>query len=484
MPRSHGRAVPVRARTAARRMAIVALCALALGACKTFSPDGGMDVVASVAGETLNKDVVAVRTPEEAGASHARVAQLLRRPLTADAAVQVALLNNRGLQAAYNELGIAEAAMVAASLPPSPTVSLQPISGPLEAEIERRLVVDILALATLPARTEIAEEQFRAAQLEAARKTLRLAAETRRAYYRAVGAQELAGLLQQAASAAQSMAELANRLAESGAMNKLDQARQQAFHAETAAGLGRARLEAAAERERLIRALGLDDGDPSLKIPSSLPPLPARVRNLRAVETLALTRRIDLEIGRIELDALAKSYGLTRATRLVNVLDVGVAGKTTIDKPNGPTIREIGPAVELQVPLFDFGETRVRAAEQTYMAAVNRLAEAAVNARSQAREAYAAYRSNYTIAAQYQKEVLPLRQTISDETTLRYNAMMVDVFALLTDARQRIASQTNSVEAHRDFWLAAVGLDAAILGGGDEATSQTKPAAMPADTQP
>jgi outer membrane protein TolC len=483
MPEFLGATVPVQARqwTSIRRVATAALCGLMVGACKTLSPDAGMDVVAGLASDVLHKDVVAVRTPEEASAARARVARLLRRQLTADSAVQVALLNNRGLQAAYNDLGLAEAAMVEASLPPSPTISLQRISGLVEVEIERRIVADILALATLPARTEIAAERFHAAQLRAAQKTLQLAYETRRAYYRAVAAQELVGLLEQVVSTAQSAAELAKRLGESGAMNKLDQARQQAFHAETVANLGRARQQATGERERLSRALGLWGNDLSFKIPNSLPTLPARPKTLPAVEKQAVAQRIDLQIGRVELDALAKSYGLTRATRFLNLLDLSAVSKTIIDKRTGEHIRDLGLDAELQVPLFDFGEARLREAEETYMAAVNRLAETAVNARSRARQAYLAYRSSYDIAAQYRDEVVPLRQIISDETTFRYNAMMIDAFALLTEARQRIASGTSGVEAHRDFWLAAVDLDAAILGSGpNEASGEaTSPAIMP-----
>src|SRR3984893_11802721 len=200
-----------------------------------------MDAVADIAGDALKSDVLAIRTPEQAAAAHAKVEQLLRRPLTARAAVQVALLNNRGLQAAYNELGIAEAAMVKASLPPSPTFSLQRISGAVELEIERRIIGDILALATLPARSEIAGDRFRQAQLRAAEATLRAAAETRRAYYRSIAALEMVGFLDQAAAAAKTADELAKRLVESGAMNKLDQARQQAFHAEIAAQVAKAR---------------------------------------------------------------------------------------------------------------------------------------------------------------------------------------------------------------------------------------------------
>src|ERR1700730_16066334 len=161
---------------------------LLVSACKTLSPDAGMDAVADIAGDALNSDVVAIRTPEQAAAARAKIEQLLRRPLTAHAAVQVALLNNRGLQAAYNELGIAEAAMMQASLPPSPTISLQRISGAVEIEIERRIVGDILALATFPVRSEIAGDRFRQAQLHAAAATLRVAAESRRAYYRSIPA--------------------------------------------------------------------------------------------------------------------------------------------------------------------------------------------------------------------------------------------------------------------------------------------------------
>ena len=108
----------------------------------------------------------------------------------------------------------------------------------------------------------------------------------------------------------------------------------------------------------------------------------------------------------------------------------------------------------------------MRQAEQTYMAAVNRLAEKAVNVRSQARDAYRNYRASYDIASHYQREVLPLRKIISDEMTLRYGAMQIDVFALLTEQRQRVAAAVAGLEAQRNFWLASTDLSAAIIGGG------------------
>ncbi len=56
--------------------------------------------------------------------------------------------------------------------------------------------------------------------------------------------------------------------------------------------------------------------------------------------------------------------------------------------------------------------------------------------------------------------MLPLRKIISDEMLLRYNAMQVDVFSLLAEARQRIASNTAAIAAERDFWLAEADLGA------------------------
>jgi outer membrane protein TolC len=439
--------------------------ALLLAGCKTFSPDGGMNLVSDVASQQLHKDVVAVRTPEQAAAARARVQQLIKRPLTAETAVQVALLNNRGLQAAYNELGLAETAMVAESLPANPKLSLSRIASAADIEIERKIVADILALATLPARADIAQDRFRQAQLRAAGETVRFAADARRAYYRAIASQQTARLLADAQSGAAIAAKLATRLGQSGALNKLDQARQQVFYAEITAQLATARRQAAGERERLIRAMGLWGDDLAFKLPASLPALPARPRALPTVERDALGHRIDVQIARIEVETLAKSYGLSQATRFVNVLDVGFIDKTT--RPaDAASDRQRGVEVELQVPLFDFGETRLREAEQTYMLAVNRLAEKAVNVRSQARDAYRGYRATFDIASHYQREVLPLRKIISDEMMLRYGAMQTDIFALLSESRQRIAASAAAIDAQRNFWLASTDLSTAIIGGG------------------
>jgi outer membrane protein TolC len=436
-----------------------------LAGCARFSPDGGMDVVTDIVATELKVDASKIDGEESNAAAGARTRELLASPLSADRAVRIALLNNKGLQAAYNELGIAEAAKVDASLPPNPTFVLSRLSTSVELDVERQIVVDLLALATLPARSEIAADRFHQAQLQAAEETLRLGAETRRNFYRAVAARQLVGFLTEATAAAETTAKLAKELGDTGAMNKLDLAREQTFYVELTAQLAPSQQQAASEREELIRSLGLWGGDHALKLPAVLPALPKRAEAMQVVEVEAIRRRVDLQIARIEVDTLAKFYGLTQATRFINLLNVSGISRTQSD-PGGLHGTGGGAEVEFQIPIFDFGEVRLRQTGETYMEAVNRLTEKAVNVRSEARDAYGRYRSAYDIALKYRDQVLPLRKVITDETMLRYGAMQIDVFSLLTEARQRLAVNVAAIESQRDFWLANTNLRAAITGGG------------------
>ena len=466
---SHGR----------RRRAVALLVALGLplGGCVGFSADGGLGPASSYAALELGKNIVKVSDEATAIDATAHADQLLRRPLTPDTAVQVALLRNRALQAAFNDLGISEAEFVQATLPPVPRLSLTRTAGDLSLEVDRAITASLIELLTLPIRVPIARNRFRAEQFRAVGQVLRLAGEARRQFYRTVAANQSVAYLEQALASAGSASTLAKQLGETGALNKLEQAREHAFYSELGAQLAKARVLQRVEREKLIRLLGLWGREIDFKLPNGLPALPGRLASGAQLEAEALRKRADIQTARYELRTLAGQYGLNQVSAFVNVLDIGYADildRSKTIEPNaqgGFDVRRDktfmrGFSADLVIPIYDFGTTVVRGAQEAYLGAAHRLAEKAVNARSEVREAYQRYRGQYDITRHYQRSVLPLRKTIQDQALLQYSGMLIDVTTLIIDARSRILSNIQAIEAQRDFWVAATDLRAAVIGGG------------------
>ena len=81
------------------------------------------------------------------------------------------------------------------------------------------------------------EQRFETVKLQVADRVLHLAAETRKAYFEAVAAQQGVVYAQQVNAAAEAGATLASRMARVGNWSKLDQSREQVFYAEAAAEL-------------------------------------------------------------------------------------------------------------------------------------------------------------------------------------------------------------------------------------------------------
>jgi len=441
---------------------IVAVTTLA--GCATFSNDGGFGSVEQITRERLNKDVKWARNDTERSALQMRVGELLANPLSIDDAIQVALYNNRGLQAAFFDLGISEAELVQAGRLPNPHFSMLRASklenGIREYKIEQALTFNIFALITMPLAVEVEKRNFEQTQRLAAIEVARLAAEARQAYFTAVAADESVRYMRKVKQAAEAGAELARRMAQVGNFSKLRQAREQAFYADAALNLARAEQSAVAARERLARVLGVTERS-QIKLPDRLPDLPKDPNELGDLEQLALDQRLDLLAIRLETEALAKNLGLTQATRFINVLEVGPARVLEGEKNSG---YKKGYEISFELPIFDWGGAKVAKAESVYMQAVERAAEAATNARSEVREAYHAYRTNYDIARHYRDEIVPLNKRISDESMLRYNGMLIGVFDLLADARAQIGSVNSYIETLRDFWIAQGDLDMSLIG--------------------
>lgn len=447
--------------TPALRTVAIAALALTLSGCAGFSRDGGLDAVSSMTSARIGQDIRLERTAGLDAAAQAELARLSQQPLTADDAVRIALLNNQGLRASLQTLGIAEADLVQAGRMANPALRFGRMSGGGETEIERGIMFDLVGLLTIPLRREIESRRFEGARLAAATDAVRLAADTRKAWFNAVAAAQSAQYAEQVREAAQASAELAARMAKVGNLSALDQTREQVFSAEASAQLARARHQALAAREQLARLMGLWGAQTGYRLPDRLPELPGAPRDAANIESLAMQQRLDVQLAKLNTQATARALGLSRATGFVNVLDAGYVNKSTSGAP-----RENGYEIELALPLFDWGGARTAKAEALYMQAVQRTADTAITARSQVREAYSAYRTSYDLARHYRDEIVPLRKKISNETLLRYNGMLMSVFELLADARAQINGVNAAIEAQRDYWLADTDLQAAISGSG------------------
>ncbi|MTW13647.1 RND transporter [Pseudoduganella eburnea] len=443
------------------KLAALAAAAALLAGCATFSSDGGFGAVAQASKSRSGAETRLLRNDEDRRALDEQLKKLLAELVGVDAAVHVALLNNRSLQARYWDLGIAEAELVQAGRMANPGFSFKRTHGGGEVAIERTLSMNFIQLLTLPLASRIEKQRFEQVKLELAGEAVSMARQARVAWIEAVAAQQGVEYAQQISDAAEASGELAKRMQAAGNWSKYDAAREQAFHADAMADVARARKAATASRERLTRILGLSgEQATAYRLPARLPELPAGPRTVADAEATALRDRLDVQAARLSSQNTADALGLTRATRFINVLEL-----SGISERDGER-RSHGYEISLEVPLFDWGGARVAHAEATYMQSLNMLAAAATNASSEARESYQDYQASYELAKHYRDVVIPLRQKISEETLLRYNGMLLSVFELLADAREQAAAVNNTITALKEFWIADANLDAALGGKG------------------
>ena len=476
------------------RVLSAAFLSLGLGGCVTAEQAaqysgkeaGFLAVAEATASATKGKQTVWIQNQEQAREVGERVHGLVhKKSITADTAVQVALLNNRGLQAAYADIGLSAAEAWQQTMLENPKVSIgvlgiaNPELGAFRA-IEGMIASNILAIATQKRRVDVADTRFRQSQMKAVVETLRVAADARKAWINAVSSFEAVIYLNQAKVAADAASDLAEKLGESGALSKGGQAREHAFYAELTGQTAEAVLASQLAKEELTRIMGLWGTEVDYLVPNRLPALPKSVNRKDRIEMLALQQRVDLKVAKLELEAVAKSYGLTEATRYVTDLEIisGVEAEREIEteyelvagnlEKSTSKKTVVTPQIELEfvIPIFDSGKARMRKAELAYLQAANLLAEKAVNVRSEARSAYTAYRSTYDIARHYRNSVLPLRTKIEEESLLTYNGMITNTFELLADTRAKIGTLLLANNAKREFWLADANLSSAIYGGG------------------
>jgi cobalt-zinc-cadmium efflux system outer membrane protein len=438
-----------------RRLAMLALLPSLLNACVAHDA-GYQDVRQVVAGRT-GHDVRWYHADSESEAQK-KIRQLLAKPLTVESAAQIALLNNPSLQASFEELGIARADLVRALRLPNPKAEAElHFHGDEKPDIELGVLLDITDFFFLPGKSGAANAALDAAKLEVGGRALDLVLDVKKGFYRYLAARQIVELRRSVLLAAKGSYDAAKSIHEAGNISDLDLANEQALYEEARLAVADAETELYTQHQRLRALLGLWSG-PGFRVHMRLPDPPEHELPLDDALRRALSQSIDLEIARRRYSAAAKRSNLARAQGWVPEVAAGVAA----ERDDGEW--GVGPAVELEIPLFYQGQGEVaRAAAE--MRRENRTHTAlGVRIRASTQAATARLAAARERVAYMRTTLLPLRERIVNETQLQYNAMNTGIFQLLAAKRAQIETGRTYVEALRDYWLARADLEQLLSG--------------------
>ena len=437
------------------------VAALFLGGCATVPRGAGFDDVRSLVGERTGHRVHWNQGSDADKEVAAGVRTLLAKELTADEAVQVALLNNQNLQATYEELTVAQADLVAAGLLRNPVFDAEvrfPEAGG-GAGLELAVVQDFIDVLYIPLRRRLAGASFEAAKLRVAGGVMDLAGEVRAAFHSVQGAGQALEMRRQVLEATSAGYDLAKRLREAGNTSELDLANERALYEQSKFDVAAAEAELAQARERLTALMGLWGDDTRWKVAPRLPALPEETIPLGGLERRAVEASLDLGAARKEVERSAHALGIARPFGFFPEAEAGASAER---EPDGEWAA--GPAFSVPIPLFNQGQPAVASAAATLRAGRRRYAALAVELRSRVRAAHASVTAAHARARYYEAVILPLRRRILEQTQLQYNAMQVGAFQLLQAKQQQIEAGGRYVTALRDYWLARTELDLLLAG--------------------
>ncbi len=437
-------------------LAAAGVSALLLAGCTTLSAQLAFDEVAATVSERTGQRIQWDTGSEDDLAARAAVDQLLRRPLTMESATQIALLNNRALQATYTELGIAQASLVQAGLLKNPAFDvsiIDPAGSGLPVNLAFGVVFQFIDALYIPLRRRVAASKLEEAKISVASQVIDHAAMTQQAFVDYVAARQLVGLFRQVEKSARASFEAAKAIREAGNSTALDFERQQSLLTQAKLDLATAEAAQIEAREKLNQAMGLTGKQTRWRaMPGYILSLPRKRLNLARMEQRAIKNSLDLAAGRQRLITLAHQYGVDTATSIIPDLEIGF--EVERDGPEKEWSR--GPTLGVILPLFDQGRAKRKAAEMQIRKAQEMYWDTAVRVRSIARAVRARLKMGRQQVHYYDKAVLPQTQKILTATQQNYNAMQLGVFQLLLAKRDQIQAGQRYIQALQAYWRARI----------------------------
>lgn len=402
-----------------------------------------------------------------------KLKELLSAPLTVESAVEIALVNNRDLQAEFEGLGIGLAEVAGASVLSNPEVDAS-LRIPLEGSgntVEIDAIQDVINLLTLPKRRGIATAKLEAARAAAIDAVLLKVAEVRAAFYDAQASEQVVELRRTVLAATQAQFTLTQELHEAGNVNDLALNQERALFGEAKLALVDAETSAVTSRERLTALLGLSGDDIRWSMNARLPDLPGVAVELGDLESVAVSNNVVLDRERWRIEAAAGTIGLAKLDAWLPHVGVGVSAER---ESSGDWA--VGPALTVAIPLFDRNQGGRARAEAELRQSQHRYTATAVAVRAAVRAVSTELVNARARVVFIRDELIPVRTAVLAQTLRHYNAMDASPYALLQAKRDEIAAGVMYIEALRDYWLARAKVDALRAGALPDLTMQTKTA--------
>jgi cobalt-zinc-cadmium efflux system outer membrane protein len=403
-----------------------------------------------------------VRQPKKVKDTSRAVNGLLTDDLSVEDAVKISLLHNPDLQAEFQELGIAKADLLQATLIKNPTFEGHarfPNDDDGDVNTEFVFMQDVMDVILMPLRRRVAKAQFEQAKLQLSDSVIALIAEIKAAYYEYQAAQQNIVLQATALQAAEASAELAERLYKAGNINAVELGIQRSALEQAQIDFTENETTSRLAREPLNRLMGLKgDAASQWDIKHGLPELPSSDPQLNKLESLALEQRLDYAAIQKQTVALKRALLATR----LGVFGETEVGLNTEKEPDGE--RLTGPTWKTEVPIFDWKQAATGRSKAELRQTQFKLSAFEVQILSEVREAKERLLSSRKIAERYKNNVIPTRQQLVEDLQKQFNYMLVGAFQLLEAKKESLEAQQNYIEALKDYWTALSNLERAVGG--------------------
>jgi cobalt-zinc-cadmium efflux system outer membrane protein len=387
---------------------------------------------------------------------------LLRKPLTVESAVQIALFNYRSLQATFEEIGLSVADLLEAETIPNPKIDLAirfPDKPPSGTYVDYSAAIDFLRIIMIPLKKRVAKDRLEAAALRVADETLELIAQVKEAFYSVQASQQLLKRFQLIVETNAAALDLAQRQHEAGNTTDLALIQQQASYSRSRLDIATTEAEIRRDHEKLNRLLGLWGGDTEWQVAGELPEVPSSEIPMKSLERLAISQRLDLQADYLLLTSESKDLGLTKTFRFLGALDFGIESERETDAQT-----RTGPTFAIELPIFNQGQARIRRGEAALRQAEDKFEALAIDIRSKIGELRDELASKRQIARFYQEELLPEQRRILNESLLNYNAMEIGNYELFTMKEEEARTEREYIEAVKDYWNTRVALEREVGG--------------------